>query len=128
MCDLSAHARAAGCKVAEARVLNSSAYCHASWSLHLCLMLSHAAVIKAKGTFTMQICDFNLSRVMEETLVLSSMGNKNPRWLAPEILDSKDYSLSSDVYSFGMVMLEFLTWQVPWHDCTSYQVRLSQTP
>ena len=46
----------------------------------------------------MQICDFNLSRVMEEISVLSSMRTTNPRWLAPEIQASKDYSLSNDVY------------------------------
>ena len=57
-------------------------------------------------------------------MVLSSMAASNPRWLAPEILGGKGYSFSSDVYSFGMIMWEFLTWQVPWHDCGPWQVRV----
>ena len=71
----------------------------------------------------MQVCDFNLSRVMEETAVLSSMAATNPRWLAPEILAGRGYTFSSDIYSFGIILWEFLTWRVPWHEYGPWQVR-----
>ena len=48
-----------------------------------------------------RVCDFNLSRVMEDQAVLSSVAATNPRWLAPEILSGKGYTYSSDVYAFG---------------------------
>lgn len=48
-----------------------------------------------------RVCDFNLSRVMEDSAVLSSVAATNPRWLAPEILSGKGYTKGSDVYSFG---------------------------
>lgn len=48
-----------------------------------------------------RVCDFNLSRVMEDQAVLSSVAATNPRWLAPEILSGKGYTFSSDVYAFG---------------------------
>lgn len=70
-----------------------------------------------------QVCDFNLSRVMEESAILSSMAASNPRWLAPEILSGRGYTFSSDVYSFGVIMWEFLTWQIPWHECGPWQVQ-----
>ena len=70
----------------------------------------------------MQVCDFNLSRVMEESAVLSSMAATNPRWLAPEILAGRGYTFSSDVYSFGIILWEFLTWRVPWHEYGPWQV------
>lgn len=70
----------------------------------------------------LQVGDFNLSRVMEESAILSSMAASNPRWLAPEILSGRGYTFSSDVYSFGVIMWEFLTWQIPWHDCGPWQV------
>ena len=70
----------------------------------------------------MQVCDFNLSRVLEESAILSSMAASNPRWLAPEILSGRGYTFSSDVFSFGVIMWEFLTWQIPWHDCGPWQV------
>jgi serine/threonine protein kinase len=68
------------------------------------------------------VCDFNLSRVLEEAVVLSSVAATNPRWLAPEILSGKGYTFASDVYSFGIILWEFLTWMVPWHEYGPWQV------
>ena len=48
-----------------------------------------------------KVCDFNLSKLMEENSVMSSMAATNPRWLAPEILAGSSASFSSDVYAFG---------------------------
>lgn len=69
-----------------------------------------------------KVCDFNLSRFMEEQCVLSSLAATNPRWLAPEILSGQGYTFSSDVYSFGIILWELMTWQVPWHDSGPWQV------
>ena len=70
-----------------------------------------------------QVCDFNLSRVMEEDAVLSSMAATNPRWLAPEILEGRGCTFSSDTYSFGIILWELITWRVPWHELKALQVR-----
>jgi serine/threonine protein kinase len=69
-----------------------------------------------------KVCDFNLSRVLEEQAVVSSLAASNPRWLAPEILSGRGYTFSSDVYSFGVIMWELLAWKLPWHDCGPWQV------
>ena len=45
--------------------------------------------------------DFNLSKLMEDNAVMSSVAATNPRWLSPEILDGKKASYQSDVYAFG---------------------------
>lgn len=37
----------------------------------------------------------------------------NPTWVAPEILSGEEYSLASDVYSFGLVLWELWTWCAP---------------
>lgn len=70
----------------------------------------------------LQVCDFNLSRVLEDHAVASSLAATNPRWLAPEILSGRNYTFSSDVYSFGIILWEFLTWRVPWYDMGPWQV------
>lgn len=62
---------------------------------------------------------------MKDDDVLSSMPNMNPRWLAPEIQSNKAYTLSSDVFSFGMIMFELLTWQLPWPEYEKVQVGCS---
>jgi hypothetical protein len=59
---------------------------------------------------------------MEDIVVLSSVAATNPRWLAPEILSGKGYTYASDVYAFGVILWEFLTWQVPWHEYGPWQV------
>lgn len=49
----------------------------------------------------------------------------NPRWLAPEVIRTKQLSKASDVYSFGCIMYEMLTWRMPYFDIAhSVQVRI----
>jgi hypothetical protein len=43
----------------------------------------------------LQITDFNLSKMMEESAVVSSMAATNPRWLAPEILSGHTATFAS---------------------------------
>eukprot|EP00730_Choanoeca_flexa_P002401 TRINITY_DN11035_c0_g1_i1.p1 TRINITY_DN11035_c0_g1~~TRINITY_DN11035_c0_g1_i1.p1 ORF type:complete len:130 (+),score=15.57 TRINITY_DN11035_c0_g1_i1:22-411(+) len=44
-------------------------------------------------------------------------------WLSPEIHDGQRYSLSSDVYSFGIVLWEIASRLQPWMDKkTSWQI------
>lgn len=69
-----------------------------------------------------KVSDFNLSRVMHDAAVLSSLAATNPRWLAPEILAGKGYTTTSDVYAFGIILWELLTWQVPWTSEGPWQV------
>src|SRR5437588_3079763 len=37
-------------------------------------------------------------------------------YLAPEVLSGEPYTKESDVYSFGMIMLEFASGKKPFHD------------
>jgi hypothetical protein len=41
----------------------------------------------------MQVADFNLSRALEPTDIMSSLCIQNPRWLAPEVLAGEEGGL-----------------------------------
>ncbi|KAL4441022.1 hypothetical protein ABPG77_010453 [Micractinium sp. CCAP 211/92] len=61
-----------------------------------------------------KVADFNLSRLVQESSRTSSAAVMNPRWLAPEVLHGARATLASDVFAFGLVMWELLTWELPW--------------
>ena len=69
-----------------------------------------------------KVCDFNLSKLMEENSVMSSMAATNPRWLAPEVLSGQPGQLPADVWAFGTVMWELMTWRLPFEDLNTFQV------
>jgi hypothetical protein len=74
------------------------------------------------------VCDFNLSKVIESSLASNFLSrdwmDANPRWLAPELLlPIGQATLASDVFAFGVVMWEVLTWDIPWHNYNDKQVR-----
>lgn len=48
-------------------------------------------------------------------------GANNPRWLAPEVL-SQEGSTASDVFAFGVVMHELLSWDIPWRMTNQYLI------
>lgn len=56
-----------------------------------------------------------------KTLAVSRV--TNPRWSAPEVIRESSVSTSSDVFSFAIVMWELLTWQQPYEEMMSVQVR-----
>lgn len=71
--------------------------------------------------WTMKVCDFNLSRFLTKEARSMTVAT-NPRWLAPEILRGDGSGPPGDVFAFGVVMWEMLTWQLPWRDTNPYAV------
>lgn len=47
------------------------------------------------------------------------------RWLAPEVVTQQNYSKAADVYSYGLILWEFLTWQLPWAELGPFQASAS---
>jgi serine/threonine protein kinase len=56
--------------------------------------------------------------VLEEQAVATATstagGPGNPRWLAPEVVQGGTATAAADVYSFGIVLWELLSLQLPW--------------
>ncbi|KAL4425579.1 hypothetical protein ABPG75_009595 [Micractinium tetrahymenae] len=64
------------------------------------------------------VADFNLAKELSSSNQLSTALDLNPRWQAPEVLAEGRFSAASDIFAFGTVMWELLTWRLPWDTTT----------
>lgn len=72
--------------------------------------------------FHVRIADFGLARMLGADSSIAVSKVTNPRWSAPEVIRSSAVSRSADVFSYGVVMWEMLTWEQPYEDMMSIQV------
>ncbi|GLT25165.1 hypothetical protein SLA2020_003120 [Shorea laevis] len=61
-----------------------------------------------------KIGDLGLATVMEQPTAQSVIGT--PEFMAPELYD-ENYNELADIYSFGMCMLEMVTFEYPYSEC-----------
>ena len=57
----------------------------------------------------------------------SSLAALHPHYIAPEILRGGQLGKASDVYAFGVVCWELLTWQRPWAGKSAWDVVIAVT-
>mmetsp|Transcript_37103 Transcript_37103/g.72883 ORF Transcript_37103/g.72883 Transcript_37103/m.72883 type:complete len:793 (+) Transcript_37103:39-2417(+) len=73
-----------------------------------------------------KVADFGLSGNKPDVEEKSeNLQYGTPFWLAPEVMQSKEFSEASDVYGFAMIILELFTRQVPFPDMNPHQAALA---
>lgn len=72
----------------------------------------------------LKVADFGLARFFTSSSGASTakiVGS--PAWMAPEVITNGTHvSPPSDIYSFGIVLWEVMTGQIPWQSCTSMYI------
>lgn len=67
-----------------------------------------------------KVADFGVARVQTQSGVMTAETGTY-RWMAPEVIEHKPYDHKADVFSFGIVLWELLTGEVPYSCLTPLQ-------
>jgi len=67
-----------------------------------------------------KVCDFGLARKQAENTMTGQCGTF--QWMAPEVIGSNHYTEKADVFSFGIIMWELVSRQLPYQGMNSAQV------
>ncbi|XP_068006309.1 tyrosine-protein kinase HCK [Melanerpes formicivorus] len=83
-----------------------------------------AANILVAATLVCKVADFGLARVIEDDEYTAREGAKFPiKWTAPEAINYGSFTIKSDVWSFGILLTEIITYgRIPYPGMSSAEV------
>lgn len=107
-------------------IVNGMIYLHDRNILHL--DLKSLNILLSKNKDMAKIADFGLSKISTITSMTAAVSINSAagstRWMAPEISQGKPSSRKSDVWSFGCILIEFATRELPFNNMTDKNVFL----
>jgi serine/threonine protein kinase len=90
--------------------------------MHNCRGL-HTVAVLVDQNMTVKIADFGLSLILHREARDPEQKSSRrygvfgtPEWMAPEVMQDREYNEKVDVYSYGIVLVELLSRSTPFHD------------
>ncbi len=108
------------------QIVTGLAYLHGRDIVHRDIKGANILVDNKGG---IKISDFGISKKMEAASALSGPANNKNRpslqgsvfWMAPEVVKQTKYTRKSDVWSLGCLVVEMMTGNHPFPDCSQLQ-------
>jgi serine/threonine-protein kinase len=101
------------------QIARALARAHDLGVVHRDLKPENVFVVDESGRRTAKLVDFGIARARHESrLTAAGMMVGTPAYLAPERIKGRENDPASDLYSFGVVLYEMITGQLPFQ-CTS---------
>lgn len=110
------------------QVLRGLEYLHSQRILHRDIKPGNI-LLNEKGS--VKLCDFGISSLYGEDHSLQTTVVGTSRFMSPERLRAKAYGRASDIWSFGLVVLELWNGEIPFKDCesiVSLVITVEETP
>ena len=80
---------------------------------------------KSTDSTKIKISDFGLSKILKSLDLNNNMTGQlgTCHWMAPEVIENKDYTIKADVYSFGILIFEICSRQIPYFGMNLQQIQ-----
>ena len=87
-------------------------YLHNQGVIHRDLKSSNILLDLRDHTY---LADFGLARIISDSTLAFHTGHGTPPYASPEQVSSKEITSKSDIFSFGILLFEMFTGQLPWN-------------
>lgn len=87
-------------------------YLHGQGVIHRDLKSSNILIDLSDHTY---LADFGLARIISDSTLAFHTGHGTPPYASPEQVSSKEITTKSDIFSFGILLFEMFTGQLPWN-------------